>query len=296
MEKILRRWIQEKRSLGLWNRTSADLAQRWGRIFLRYLTSYCVTSLTQITREHLQLYRKQRIFPLSLNSQYQEYKFLFSFFGWCQKEKLLLSSPVAGWKYPKLKKLETPIFSLEDIEVIFNAIDTSSPAGIRDRTIVELLYATAIRKSEIIALDLDSVDLATSYLQVMGKGNRQRVVPIISPARAWLIRYLEESRNKLLKNSGCQALFLSLWGGRLHSSTLFRLFEQLKETTGIIRITPHMFRHSCATHLMEFGVELPYIQKFLGHSCIKNTERYLHISASEVEKHYESAHPRDKWQ
>ena len=240
-------------------------------------------------------YRKERFGALANNSRCIEHKYIVSFFKWCVNKGLLLSFPVVHWRPPSCSRPPCRCLSIAQIERILNVFDTDTALGLRNRTIVEMFYATGIRRVELINLDVSDVDMATGRVLVQGKGDKERIVPIIRSALRWTRRYLEESRPHFIKDPGCQALFLVNRGTRITFRAINRFFWHLQKQTRISALTPHALRHSCATHLMDAGVPLPYIQKFLGHSHITSTQRYLHVTSPELKRNYDKAHPREKW-
>lgn len=296
MEKHLQKWIEEKKALGDWNEISAHMAQLWAKAFSRYLQEhYQITALNQIKQEYLERYRREKLRNLSLNSQNIETRYIINFLRWCVDKGLLFSSPVVTWKVPQPPKVVHRYLSVEQVQKALQFIDTSTPRGIRNRTIFELFYATGIRRRELGKLDLHDVDLAASKLWVHGKGAKERVISIIYICLQWLKIYLKDSRPYLLKDEACQALFIDESGGRINLRTIDNFFQRLKASTQISPLSPHVLRHCCATHLMNAGVALPYIQIFLGHSSIETTQRYLHLSDPVLQRNYDLSHPRDDW-
>jgi len=157
-----------------------------------------------------------------------------------------------------------------------------------------MLYATAMRRSEIIALDLSDVDFVHAHVIIRhGKGGHQRIVPLIPSALVWSRRY-QEIRH-LLTHDFDSAFFLSCRRHRIAGSLLERVLRLLSAETGIKPLSCHMFRHSCAAHLMEAGAPIPYIQALLGHRCIETTRRYLRVITSHLRDSFDRAHPRDRW-
>jgi len=296
MQAELQEWIKEKESLGNWNQTSGELARRWAKIFLRQIGSYGISSLQKIKIEHLQRYRQQRFTTLlSTNSQSMEIKYLLSFFRWCVQKNILLQSPISGWKAPRHARNMPRCLTVKQISTLFQAIDTTTMLGIRNRTILEIMYATGIRRFEIAQLSLHQLDLSSGKLYIQGKGNKTRMVSLLRPSLAWLKKYLKDSRPYLLHNPNNDALFIDKKGDRLSLKSLDYIFKDLKHQTGIKPFSPHVLRHSCSTHLMDAGVPLPYIQELLGHTSLNTTQIYLHLCPPDIKSAYSSAHSRDKW-
>lgn len=297
LTQALEEWINEKRSNGDWNATTAKAITLWARLFACFFKQcYRIDTVEKISRKHLILYRRERLrFKKPCSQQSEEHR-LFSFFNWCIHTGLVLFSPLAGWKRIGSVGPADRVLSVEQIQTILNAIDTTTVYRLRNRTIIETLYATGIRRTELRNLDIDDVDIAAGLLWIHhGKGDKGRIVPITKSALSWLRRYLKETRPQLIRDMSCRALFISKGGGRMGEGYLSGLSKKLREITGIRPISAHVMRHSCATHLMEAGVPLPYIQVFLGHSNIRSTEFYLHVTAIELKEKYNLAHPREKW-
>ncbi|MGH8877613.1 MAG: tyrosine-type recombinase/integrase, partial [Stackebrandtia sp.] len=167
-----------------------------------------------------------------------------------------------------------------------------SPAGLRDRASVELLYATGIRVSELCGLDLGSVDRSRNLLRVFGKGAKERSVPFGIPAAKAIDAYLDAGRPALADDHSGQALLLGVRGGRLHPSSVRRLLRQWLAESGMPSLTPHGLRHSAATHLLDGGADLRSVQELLGHASIDSTQIYTHVSAERLRGAYRQAHPR----
>ncbi len=292
----LARWIEANRA-GAWSRSTIRNTWNWARRFARFLRrQYRIDSLEQLTPTALQAYREDRLMGLALSSQNREMSYLVSFFRWCVDQGLLLSSPVAGWRYFDLPLPALRLLLPAQIQAVLRAIDTRTPDGIQDRALVETFYATAMRLSELTALDLHDVDLRLGTVWIRhGKGDKGRLLPLIPSALWWIGHYLKQGRGPLVKSPVCQALFIGKAGGRISPAHVHRLMKRLRQLTGVEPLSSHTLRHSCATHLMEADVPLPYIQAFLGHSQISTTQRYLHLLDPQLKQNYNAAHPRDKW-
>jgi integrase/recombinase XerC len=297
MEQELAQWLSEKESGRVWSRQTCIAARRWSRRFLDFWqTYYPATTLGQINPEIMAHYRSHKFPTIDQVTQARECCYLRSFFAWAVAHNLLISSPILGWPKIRLGQPTRKSLTLDHIRKILTAMPGHTPLEIRDRAIVELFYATGIRLSELVALDLSDVDLAGGRLFVRhGKGDKGRMLPLIASARLWLRRYLLSAR-PLWTTPACHALFLSSTRKRrMDFAVISLLMKSLRRKTRITRLSPHLLRHTCATHLLQAGVSLPYLQLFLGHSRIATTQRYLHLTALECQKDYDLAHPRDKW-
>ena len=179
------------------------------------------------------------------------------------------------------------------VEQLLEAPDAATPLGLRDRAILEVLYASGLRASELVSLQPKDVDLGIGLLTCMGKGRKERLVPVGGKACALVARYLAEVRPRLLCGKGAPQLFLSERGGGLTRNGLWGIVRRYAVATGVERVlTPHVLRHSFATHLLERGADLRTLQAMLGHADISTTQIYTHISRERLRQIYDKFHPR----
>lgn len=225
---------------------------------------------------------------------------LRSFFSHLLKEKLISSSPMELIESPKRGK-RLPIFlEYSQIEVLFSQPDTTSYLGFRDRALMELFYSSGMRLSELVSLNREDVDLKNSVIKVMGKRQKERICPITKTASSWIHDYLFHSEREIkTKEHDCEqdekAVFLNKWGKRISDRSVDRLFAQYVKACGFSeKITPHVIRHSIATHLLENGMDLKTIQNLLGHSNLSTTTIYTHVSTKLKREVYDQTHPRAK--
>jgi integrase/recombinase XerD len=185
------------------------------------------------------------------------------------------------------------VLAADDVERILEAPPGDDPVGIRDRAILELLYACGLRVSELVGLDIDRVDLANQHVRVIGKGNKERRVPMGDEARERLHRYRVGPREAWTAGKPTPAVFVGQRGRRLSREAVWRLVKRWSEVAGVReRVTPHTFRHSFATHLLEGGADLRVVQALLGHASISTTQLYTHLTGERVREVYARAHPR----
>ncbi|MGQ9473400.1 MAG: tyrosine-type recombinase/integrase, partial [Candidatus Caldatribacteriaceae bacterium] len=186
------------------------------------------------------------------------------------------------------------VLTLEEIESIIIACDASSPRGLRDKAILELLYASGLRVSELVFLTFSHLDLKNQIIRLWGKGFKERVVPFGEEAKDALVEYLEKGRPFLLKGAWSNYLFVGDSSGRpLTRQNVWNLVKRYARKAGVVkRITPHTFRHTFATHLLENGADLRIVQEFLGHSDIATTQIYTHVNRRILQEVYEKAFPR----
>ena len=185
------------------------------------------------------------------------------------------------------------VLDQEDVIRILDAPPPDQPVGIRDRAILELLYGCGLRVSELVGLDTDRVDLPKLQVRVIGKGNKERRVPMGEEARERLHRYRAGPWTEWTAGRPTAAVFVSRRGRRLRRESVYRLVRQWAEVAGVReRVTPHTFRHSFATHLLEGGADLRVVQALLGHASISTTQLYTHLTGERVREVYARAHPR----
>jgi len=197
----------------------------------------------------------------------------------------LLETPRAGSYLPD-------VLARDQVETILDA-PTDDDIGLRDGAILELLYASGLRVSELVGLNLDRLDLANLQLRVIGKGNKERRVPMGEPARDRLHRYVSGPRERWTAGRPSEAVFVSRRGRRLGREAVWRIVQRWTEISGVQqRVTPHTFRHSFATHLLEGGADLRVVQALLGHASISTTQLYTHLTGERLREVYARSHPR----
>jgi integrase/recombinase XerD len=202
------------------------------------------------------------------------------------------SDPTSDLENPKLGFALPKTLTEAEVEALLSAPDAEDPLGLRDRAMLELLYASGLRVSEIVGLPRDRVDLDAGILRVTGKGGRERLVPFGSKAAEWLRRYLSRARGELDRNRSPH-LFLSARGTAMTRQRFWQLVEKYGRAAGIrTRLTPHRLRHSFATHLLEHGADLRALQMMLGHADIATTQIYTQVSRSRLRRVYDEFHPR----
>ncbi|MFC1897161.1 tyrosine recombinase XerC [Chloroflexota bacterium] len=215
-----------------------------------------------------------------------------SFYRYLLREEIISTSPVATTSSPKLDRRLPSFLTLEEINRLLEAPDLSTPQGLRDRALLELLYASGLRVSELVSLSLEQINLDTNEIRVWGKGSKERMVLIGKPAARALTAYLNQGRPELLGKRGNSALFINRYGKRLIERRVQRILEKYTNIADIgKRVYPHMLRHTFATHLLDGGADLRVVQELLGHASLSSTQIYTHVSKSQARKVYLSAHP-----
>ena len=207
-------------------------------------------------------------------------------------ERHLKSDPTENMENPKLWSTLPKAILPSEVETLLAAPDRSTPDGLRDAAMLELLYATGLRVSELIKVRIDEVVLDAGYLRTMGKGSKERIVPFGDTAKEAIVLYMEKGRPELDKHSD-PGLFLSRLGRPMTRQSFWMKIVRYAREAGIqTHISPHVLRHSFATHLLENGADLRSVQMMLGHADISTTQIYTHVSRARLQKMYESFHPR----
>jgi integrase/recombinase XerD len=269
--------------------------------FVAWLDERAITEPAQITRpvieryqRHLWLSRKPNGQPLSVQTQLAALHALIAWFRWLTRERHIPHNPASDLELPKPpKKLPRAILSVAQVESVLAQADTGEPMGLRNRAILEVFYSCGIRRLELIGLKLYDVDVERGMLMVrQGKGGKDRFIPVGERACAWLARYLTEVRPELAVSAHEQAIFLDEIGQPLRTSYLGDLVKRHIEAAGIDVIGAcHLFRHACATHMLEGGADIRFIQAMLGHAQLSTTEVYTHVSIAKLKEIHAATHP-----
>lgn len=218
------------------------------------------------------------------------------FYAWLVREKRIDVSPTQSLESPKSGRLLPVVLNEEQVVCLLNAPDTDDDIGYRDRTMLELLYATGLRVSELVNLQLSQLVIEPGVLRVMGKGNKERLVPVGEVALDWLTAYLRHVRPSLLeeKASTTNAIFVTQRGKAMTRQAFWYLIKRYALRAGIDpdRLSPHTLRHAFATHLLNHGADLRVVQMLLGHSDISTTQIYTHVADQRLRDLYRRHHPR----
>jgi integrase/recombinase XerD len=219
---------------------------------------------------------------------------LRAFYQFLLKERQIDQDPSLNLETPKMEKKLPGILSIQDIEILLEAPLTSQANGSRDKAMLELLYATGIRVTELTSLNLDDVNLQMGYIRCVGKAGKERMIPIGSMSARCLEAYITGMRSKLLKQSeALDALFIGHLGTRMTRQGFWKIIKRYAQETRILKpITPHTLRHSFAAHLLENGADLRTVQEMLGHADISTTQIYAQITKAKMKEVYNRTHPR----
>lgn len=238
-------------------------------------------------------YRQKNGQPLGVGTQRSRLGAIQRFFAWLCRENRLAANPAADLELPRKQHRSLPkALSREEIAAVMSVPDISDPLGIRDRAILETLYATALRRREIAELDVEDLDLGRGVIICKGKGGKYRAVPIGQGATPWLKRYLEEVRPLLLVSVQEHAFFLTGYGERFNPNYIGNWVKRTLKKVGIDRPgSCHLLRHSCATHMHENGADIRFIQQMLGHARLDTTQIYTEVNIEHLKEVHARTHP-----
>jgi len=260
--------------------------------FLGYLDNKGVSPV-DATRRDITGYIESLEGSLSLRSIARGVSALKMFFRFLINDGRITESPTRLLESIKLPRKLPDILSGEEVDLLLSRPDTSNNLGLRDRAMLELLYATGLRVSELIGLRLVNINLEAGFVRTIGKGNKERMVPMGDKAREALKSYIRDGRGVLLKGRSSQSLFINSRGGQMSRQGFWKIIGKYGIIAGIKkRITPHSLRHSFASHLLEGGADLRSVQVMLGHADISTTQIYTHISRERLKQVHEKFHPR----
>ena len=259
--------------------------------FFDFLKARRISSLKEVDRHVLRGYMSH------LNEQgrvkasiARKLSAIRSLYRYLLREEMVSVNPAAAASSPKLDKRLPSFLTTTEAKRLVEAPDLSKPVGQRDRALLEMLYASGLRVSELVSLDFNRVNLNTNEIRVWGKGSKERVVLMGEPAARALSQYLQQGRLTLLGGKKSNALFLNRYGERLPSRRVQKILEKYARTIDK-RVHPHMLRHTFATHLLDGGADLRVVQELLGHAQLTSTQIYTHVTKSQARKIYLSAHP-----
>ncbi|MBI4666447.1 MAG: site-specific tyrosine recombinase XerD [Nitrospinae bacterium] len=217
------------------------------------------------------------------------------FFRYLNAEGVIKGNPADIVGAPKLWRSVPDTLSIEEVDRLLTAPDVSTPEGLRDQAMLETMYATGLRVSELVGLGAGNVNFEMGFVSTMGKGSKERVTPMGETALERVKEYRKEARPKLLKGRMSDMLFVTRRGGAMTRQGFWKIVKKHAVKAGVIKeISPHTLRHSFATHLLEHGADLRSVQRMLGHSDISTTQIYTHVNKKQMREVYDSAHPRAK--
>jgi integrase/recombinase XerD len=264
------------------------------RRYLDHLERLGVGTWEQVGRTEIRSHLAELVrLGLSSRSQARALSAIRGFHRLLLAERLAPSDPADEIEAPRPGRRLPGLLSHEEVDGLLAGPDPRTAAGARDRAMLELLYATGLRVSELVGLGLNDVNLETRVLLARGKGSKERIVPVGAPAAAAVKAYLASARERLLRGRRSRDLFVTPRGGRMTRQGFAKLLDRYARRAGIRRrISPHKLRHSFATHLLEGGADLRAVQAMLGHADVSTTQIYTHVDRSHVRRLYERFHPR----
>jgi integrase/recombinase XerD len=265
-------------------------------ILARYAAGRANTDVVSLSRQDLEaLVRDRMAEGRSPKSIARAVACFRGFYRFLVVNGRLQSSPADDLRPPRAWQALPKYLSVDDVDRLIDQPDVSTPRGLRDRAMVELLYATGMRVSELVGLRPADVNIEASYLTCTGKGEKQRLIPVGDQAAAWVRRYLREGRQVLLGRRSSSRLFVNVRGGGVGLSRVgfWKILGGYASGAGLSRgLSPHMLRHSFATHLLERGADLRAIQLMLGHADLSTTQIYTHVLEQRMRSIYDEFHPR----
>ncbi|MGS2724929.1 site-specific tyrosine recombinase XerC [Porticoccus sp. GXU_MW_L64] len=272
---------------------------------LRLFTEWCsdrgLTQPKQITypilsryQRYLVYYRRSNGEPISTHTQGVRLSAIKGFFKWLTRERYILYNPASELQLPKKqRRLPKAILTEQEIDSILDLPDINDPYGLRDRAILEVLYSTGIRRMELVNLTVQSIDQARGIVFVeQGKGQKDRVVPIGDRALDWVKRYMAGVRPELVAGEDDWTLFLTQYGERFSNEGISRRVKKYIDRANLNKTgSCHLFRHAMATHMLENGADIRYIQEILGHSKLETTQIYTQVSILKLKEIHKATHP-----
>ena len=216
-----------------------------------------------------------------------------SFYRFLHNENVIKQNPFIEIKTPRTEKRLPDVLNEDEVMLVLNSPNVNDNIGLRDKALFEVLYATGLRVTELISLTVNNVNLEAGFLIVLGKGSKERIVPMGDESVLWIRRYLADSRPNFLKNRVSDFLFLNRYGKPLSRQGFWKIIKKYCLIAGITKnVSPHTFRHSFASHLLGGGADLRSVQTMLGHSDISTTQIYTHIDKGTLKKIHRKYHPR----
>lgn len=262
--------------------------------FINYLRNNKINSFETVTIDDINLFlsefKKNHSATATISRTIASIR---SFFYFLLEEDIIKSNPALELESPKIEKKLPRVLTVKEVERLLDQPQPADHKGLRDKAMLELLYASGIRVSELIDINLSDFDSRVGYLRCRGKGQKERIVPIGSVAINCVNEYMKKARQKFCKNNGEISLFVNLHGNRMTRQGFWKILKKYALKANIEGIiTPHTIRHSFATHLLENGADLRSVQEMLGHSDIATTQVYTQITRKKIREVYDQAHPR----
>ncbi len=279
-------WVEQGLSENTLSAYGSDL-----RIFAQWLTT---RSMLAVDTADLSRFLASRFKEgIGNRSSARILSSLRRFYGYHIRENNITIDPTALIESPHIGRPLPNSLTENDVELLLNAPDTSQPLGFRDKTMIEMLYATGLRVSELVNLTLDQVSLRQGVVRIVGKGNKERLVPVGEEAMSWLEKYLSDTRITVLGARQCGYIFITSRGENMTRQAFWHIIKRHAKVSGITKsLSPHTLRHAFATHLLNHGADLRVVQLLLGHSDLSTTQIYTHIARERLKELHTLYHPR----
>ena len=280
-------WLEDGLAKNTLESYRADLSQ-----FEQWLTTE-ETVLINVNQMHIQQYLAVKFPQQKPRSIGRLIASIRRFYRYCLRENIISEDPSLQIESPKLPRSLPKILNEKEVEDLLDAPDINEPIGLRDRAMLELLYASGLRVSELVGIKVSEVSTQDGVVRVTGKGNKTRLVPMGEEAADWIVRYIQFARSGILQKKMSDALFVTNRGGAMTRQAFWYLIKRYALLAGIDKpMSPHVLRHAFATHLLNHGADLRVVQMLLGHSDISTTQIYTHVARERLKKLHSAHHPR----
>jgi len=281
-------WLEDGLSKNTLNSYRFDL-----ELFIGWLDKSLKKNILDTSQVDIQQYLSLKFTTSKSRSISRLLATLRRLFRYLLRQNKIKIDPTLEIQSPKLPKSLPKSLSEEDVELLLDAPDLKTNAGLRDKAMLELLYACGLRVSELVNILLTELSMTEGVIRITGKGNKTRLVPMGEEAVDWIKKYLDESRNVILKQRVSKYLFITIRGGAMTRQAFWYLIKRYSIIANIKKpMSPHVMRHAFATHLLNHGADLRVVQMLLGHSDISTTQIYTHVARERLKKLHESHHPR----
>ena len=262
-------------------------------LYAQWLAGAPAAAINATTETHLRDYAVTRHVGSKASSTNRRLTVFKRYFRWALREHLITTDPTLKLLAAKHTRNIPKVLSEAQVEALLAAPNVSTPLGLRDRTMLELMYASGLRVSELVTLKTVHLGMVDGALRITGKGAKERLVPFGEEARVWLVRYQAEARQDILKKQVSDALFVTARGGPITRQMFWRLIKQHALRGGVlVPLSPHTLRHAFATHLLNHGADLRAVQMLLGHTDISTTTIYTHVARERLKTLHAVHHPR----
>ena len=250
-------------------------------------------SLKQAPAKALRDYLELRSTQVSARTSARTISTFRRFYRWLLREDRIAEDPSALIRSPRIHRTLPQTLTEAEIEMLLDAPDITTAYGLRDKAMLELMYASGLRVSELINIELGQIDLRVGVIKILGKGNKERLVPVGEQAIEYLLKYTREARHDLLKQATNSQLFLSSRGCAMSRQAFWQLIKRHAMQAGIkTKVSPHALRHAFATHLLNHGADLRVLQMLLGHADLSTTQIYTHVATARLQEIHQKHHPR----